>query len=56
VRLSQNLKKKIYENLREKASNQSTWIFMRLRVLLFQHLAIKKILLDNHAAMGKLKK
>lgn len=54
--MAQNLKKKAYDNIKEKAQGQATWIFMRMKILLLQHLVIKKILFDNIVIIENMRK
>jgi hypothetical protein len=56
MRASLNVKRKIYENLKERAVQQATWIMLRMKVMLFQHLVMKKIFYENHTALQLLKK
>lgn len=47
VRASLNVKKKMFDKLKESAVQQATWMMLRLKVILYQHLALKKIFKEN---------
>lgn len=48
LRAGLNMKKKLFESVRERTSQQATWMLLRIRALLLQHLVMKKIFLENH--------
>lgn len=48
ARASLNVKKKMFDKLKESAVQQATWMMLRLKVILYQHLALKKIFMENH--------
>lgn len=55
LRASLSMKRKLFESVRERASQQTTWMLLRLKALLLQHLVMKKIFLDNNKAFLELK-
>jgi hypothetical protein len=49
------MKKKLFESGRDRAGQQATWMLLRIKALLLQHLAMKKIFLENHKTYLEMK-
>jgi hypothetical protein len=55
LRASLSMKRKLFENVRERTCQQATWMLLRLKALLLQHLVMKKIFLDNNKTFLELR-
>lgn len=42
-----NVRRKVFESLKERTGQQATWMLLRMKGLLLQHLVMKKIFMDN---------
>lgn len=47
MRASLRIKTKFHETSKGKAVSQTRWLFLKLKVLLSQHIVVKKLLFDT---------
>jgi hypothetical protein len=52
--VSLNVKRKVYDRLKEQVTQQATWIMLKVKVMLFQHLVLKKMFFENHSSFKQL--
>lgn len=54
MRASLRVKTKFHETSKVKAINQTNWLFLKLKVILSQHIVLKKLLFDTFDQLKEL--